>query len=192
MSWHEDQPIVEEGFTTQALANTVQVWLPITFSTQTTHPIAEGKLYVQLNDVQRTLLSNSNEALVNATYTLTETNRAQIEGMLNEISDFDIAFFRAVIGAATKLLLPSGWVASAATQAVKTLVGFLLSQPDSKETAAYLAANLAVGGTLRELWNTVSIAPGQAYFFRNIQYEVNIGAETRQFVILSTRYSLAP
>ncbi|MFP3562891.1 hypothetical protein [Paraburkholderia sp. SIMBA_030] len=168
MAWHEDQPIVDEGFNTLPMVNTIQVGLPITFSTKTLHPIAEDKLYVQLTNEQRDALPDSGEAIVNASHQLTAENGDLLKGMFDELADFNVGFFSATIGAGMKFVLPANWVTSAIALAVKTLVGSLLSQPNLKETASYRGANLAGGGQLRELWHTVTIEPGKTYFYRTI------------------------
>jgi hypothetical protein len=36
----------------------------------------------------------------------------------------------------------------------------------------------------------MTIEPGKTYFYRTIQYETTNALETRQFVILSTRYAI--
>jgi hypothetical protein len=192
MAWFHDQPVETEGFDTLQMMNVLQVWLPITFSTPTVHPPAEQKLYAVLTAAQRAKLATPGEAVLAAEYTLKANNRDTLKSVLNLDPGFGLGFFRATIGPALKFILPAGWVASAVAMSVKTLVGYLLDIDQTKESAAYLSANLAVGGVLRELWHTLEIAPGSIYFYRVIQYEVQIGKETRQFVLLSTRYALAP
>lgn len=192
MAWYQDQPVETEGFDTLPMMNVLQVWLPITFSTPTVHPPAQQKLYASLTAAQRATLATPGEAVLAAEYTLTASNRDTLKSVLTQDPGFGLGFFRATIGPALRFLLPVGWIASAVSMSVKTLVGYLLNVDQTKESAAFLSANLAVGGVLRELWHTVDIAPGSTYFHRVIQYEVRIGMETRQFVLLSTRYALAP
>lgn len=192
MAWYQDQPVETEGFDTLQMMNVLQVWLPITFNTPTVHPPAQQKLYAALTAAQRAKLATPGEAVLAAEYTLKANNRDTLKSVLNLDPGFGLGFFRATIGPALRFVLPVGWVASAVAMSVKTLVGYLLDIDQTKESAAYLSANLAVGGVLRELWHTLEIAPGSTYFYRVIQYEVQIGQETRQFVLLSTRYALAP
>lgn len=191
MAWYQDQPVATEGFDTVQMMNVLQVWLPIAFSTPTVHPPAQQKLYAVLTAAQRAKLAPPSEAVVAAEYTLTAINRDTLKDILASNPGYGLGFFRAAIGPALRLVLPAGWLASAAAMSVKTLVGYLLRIGQTKESAAYLSANLAEGGVLRELWHQVELAPGNTYFYRVIQYEVHIGVETRQFVLLSTRYALA-
>lgn len=192
MAWYEDQTVVNEGFDTFAMMNLIQVWLPITFKTYATHPIGEQKLFVELTPAQIASLSEPSVATLAARYTLQASNRDTLRETLDNNSGIEMGFFQSALGGGLKFVLPAGWVGAALAQTVKTLVGYLLNHEGTKEDAAFLSAHLAVGGELRELWHKVNISAGKAYFYRVIQYEVKVGVETRQFVLLSTRYALKP
>lgn len=192
MAWHEDQSVATEGFDTNQMLNVLQVWLPITFSTRTTHPPAKQKLYAKLTAAQRATLVAPDEARLAAEHTLKASNRDTLRNVLSTNPDFGLGFFEAALGPAMKIVLPTAWVATAISMTVKTLVGYLLQVNKTKKSADYVSANLSVGGILREFWHTVEVAPGNTYFYRVIQYEVNSGEEKRQFVLLSTRYALEP
>ncbi|CAB3704680.1 MULTISPECIES: hypothetical protein [Achromobacter] len=192
MAWYEDQPLVTEGIDTSTVINMLQVWLPIQFRTPTAYPPHQGKLYAELTAQQKQLLGKSTEEVVFATHTLTAGNRDALRSALTNVANFDAGVFSAGVGAGMKIVLPSGWVASAVSLAVKTLVGYLLRNDETKEKVSYLSANLAQGGLLRECWHTVDMGAGNVFFHRVIQYEVNSGTELRQFVLYSTRYALKP
>lgn len=190
MAWYEDQPIVTEGFDTTTMLNVLQVWLPINFHTGTVHPVHEQKLFVELTPQQKKMLGASTEEVVVSTYKLTAKNRDTLRNILDASADSELGFFSASIGVGLKIALPSGWVTSAVTLAVKTLVGYLLRDNATKHKASYLSANLAEGGKLCECWHIMDMGGGNVFFHRTIQYEVNAGTELRQFVICSTRYAL--
>lgn len=192
MAWYEEQPLVTEGIDTRPVLDMLQVWLPISFTTRTAYPIHQGKLYAELTAQQKQQLGKSTEEVVVATHTLTAGDRNALVGALADVADFDAGVFSAGIGAGMKIVLPSGWVASAASLAVKTLVGYLLRDDATRKKVSYLSANLAQGGQLRECWHTVDMGGGNVFFHRVIQYEVKSGAELRQFVLCSTRYALKP
>ncbi|MGY2490073.1 hypothetical protein [Cupriavidus sp. CP313] len=192
MAWHEDETVAREGFDISSMTAALTVWLPITFQTGSSHPPAQDKFYAVLTPDQRSKLSTPSETVLAAEHTLTAANRDTLRDVLNLDTSFGFGFFRAGLGPSMKMILPAGWVAIAASLTVKTLVGYLLNVEKTKESATYLSANLATGGSLRELWHVVDVGPGKTYFYRDIQYEVQIGAERRQFVLLSWRYALAP
>ncbi|MFV3291536.1 hypothetical protein ACNFBR_22705 [Pseudomonas sp. NY11955] len=192
MAWYDDQIFVNEGFDTVEMMNLIQVWLPITFKTHTIHPIGEQKLFVELTPQQIALLSDPGKAVLNAKYRLRALDRDTLQQTLDSYSTLDIGFFQGALGAGMKLVLPTGWVSAAIALTVKTLVGYLLNIEKTKKDAAFLSAHLAEGGELTELWHKINIAAGHAYFYRVIQYEVNMGAEIRQFILLSTRYAIKP
>lgn len=192
MAWYEDQPFVTEGFDNVTMMNVLQVWLPIQFHTNTVHPVHEQKLFAELSAAQKQQLVEPNSEVVVATHTLTAANRDVLRGELETYGGAGAGYFVSAVGIGMKIGLPAGWLASAATMAVKTLVGYLLRQAATTEKASFLAANLAVGGELRECWHTVGAGGGNTFLHRVMQYEVKVGAEKRQFVICSTRYALKP
>lgn len=192
MAWHEDQQLVIEGSDTLAMSQVLQVWLPITFRTHTIRPVAQQKLYVELRPEQRAQLPGPTEAFVAAEHLLTAANRDALRSTLRTNAGLGLGFFRAAMGPTMRLALPAGWVASATAFSVKTLAGYLLNIDEANESASFLAANLAEGGKLRELWHVLPVTLHQTYFFRVIQYEVRIGSEVRQFVLHSVRYALKP
>jgi hypothetical protein len=192
MAWHEDQEFIREGYDYSSMIQIVEKLLPIIFKTQTVYPIGQGKLFVVLNASQRASLNSSGEAAQAAKFTLNADSVVALRGALDINQDAYVGYFKGALSAALKLILPGGWVAAAVSQTVKTLVGYLVVNQKTQETAAFLSASLEVGGELREMWHMVKISEGKSYFYREIQYEVKIGAVTRQFVIFSTRYALLP
>jgi hypothetical protein len=190
MKWYEDQEVVIEGLDISFVTNTIQVWLPITFSTGSIAPPHQNKLFVTLTGAQAALISDENSAVVVQNRVLTADDKNGLKLALNNIANFDVGTFVNIIAVAGKLILPAGWVGVAISYAVKSLVGFLLNQAALRMKVSELSALVEVGGVLSESWHKVQIATGQVFFYRTISYDVTVGTNKRTFVLQESRYAM--
>lgn len=191
MAWFEEQKVLEEGFSSLAITSVLQVWLPITYTVTVVGPVAHRMQYVTLSGAHKLALADQKSAKIIAQHTLTDQDRVLLSTNLAQLNGKAPFFVSPVIGL-TKLVLPTGWPGLVVPALLKTLFSFLLNDANLQAEISYLSANLATGGKVIESWHCVSVGQGNTFFNRNVSYQVNIGSETRHFLLNSLRYALKP